>query len=93
MPSGLQPVIADLQQPRMVFLWTVMTDSSFLLQPCWSQAPRCNRKEHIAQQDAKCVPLDDSAVRLSCMSWLLSLVLPFTIVVEKSGSVNWLGQF
>ena len=37
--------------------------------------------------DGNCVPLDDSAIRLSHMTWLLSLVLPFTIVVEKSGSV------
>ena len=35
-----------------------------------------------------CVLLEDSAIRLSCMPWLLSLVLPFIIVVEKGGSVT-----
>ena len=34
-----------------------------------------------------CVPLDDSAIRLSCTPWLHNLVLPFTIFVEKGGSV------
>ena len=40
--------------------------------------------------DGKCVPLHDSVIRLSHIPWLLSLVLPFTIVVEKVGSVTGL---
>ena len=47
--------------------------------------------------NGNCVPLDDSAIRLSCMPWLHNLVLPFTIVVEKDDSVTglmvWMDPF
>ena len=39
---------------------------------------------------SKCVFVEDSAVRLSLMPWLLSLVLPLIIVVEKGGRVTGL---
>ena len=38
----------------------------------------------------KCVLVEDSAIRLSLMPWLLSLVLPLMIVVEKGGRVTGL---
>ena len=38
----------------------------------------------------KCVLLEDSAIRLSLMPWLLSLVLPLMMVVKKSGRATGL---
>ena len=38
--------------------------------------------------DGSCVPSDGSAIRLSLIPWLLSLVLPLMIVVEKGGRVT-----
>ena len=34
-----------------------------------------------------CVQSEGSATRLSLIPWLLSLVLPFIVVVEKGGKV------
>ena len=38
----------------------------------------------------KCVLVEDPAIRLSFMPWLLSLVLPLMMVVEKGGRVTGL---
>ena len=38
----------------------------------------------------KCVLIEDLSIRLSLMPWLLSLVLPLMIVVEKGGRVTGL---
>ena len=38
----------------------------------------------------KCVLVEDSAFTLSLMPWLLNLVLPLMIVVEKGGRVTGL---
>ena len=43
--------------------------------------------------DGSWVPLDDSAIKLSLMPWLLNLVLPLTTVVLKGGSVTGLVVF
>ena len=49
-PSGWWPAVADLLQTAMVLLWTLMTDSSVLLQPCWSQVPKCSMLQYIVLQ-------------------------------------------
>ena len=48
-PSGWWPAVADLQI-TMVLLWTLMTDSSVLLKPCWSQAPKFSILGYIVLQ-------------------------------------------
>ena len=40
--------------------------------------------------DGKCVLLEGSAIRLSLTPWLVSLVLPLMMVVEKGGRVTGL---
>ena len=38
--------------------------------------------------DGSCAQLEGSAIRLSLIPWLLSLVLPLMVVVEKGGKVT-----
>ena len=42
------------------------------------------------KSDGKCVLVEGSAIRLSLIPWLLSLVLPLMMVVEKGGRVTGL---
>ena len=47
----------------------------------------CSRWGSHYTLDGKCVLLEGSAIRLSLIPWLLSLVLPLLMVVEKGGRV------
>ena len=67
-----------------------MDHDDMFLSPIATLLEPGSKVQEVGAPDGTCVPLDDSAIRLSCMPWLCNLVLPFIIVVEKGGSVTGL---